>query len=120
MAPKLLLPWACDKSPSNPTLPPGAAFLLSTIATSIGAYLPVGIWAKAFLGTGFLFTVSSCFVLAKTLRDEHEAERFHHRLEEAQAEKILRDVEILTELGSSMLAVVWRGKTGATLTLAKH
>ena len=74
-----------------------AAFLLSFSATIVGVlYLPIDIWPKAFVGTGVLFTISSCFVLAKTLRDEHEGQRISHRLEEAQAEKILRDVDLET------------------------
>ena len=72
-----------------------AAFLISLVATATGVlYLPISVWPKAFVATGLLFTVSSCFVLAKTLRDEHEAQRIQNRLNEAQAEKILRDVDI--------------------------
>lgn len=71
-----------------------AAFLISLLATTVGVfYLPIAIWPKAFVGTGLLFTVSSCFVLAKTLRDEHESQRIQSRLDEAQAEKLLRDID---------------------------
>lgn len=50
------------------------SFVASCCVTSLGIlYLPVDIWTKAFLGMGLLFTVGSCFSLAKTVRDEHEA-----------------------------------------------
>lgn len=71
-----------------------AAFLISLVATTVGLiYLPIDVWPKAFVGTGLLFTVSSCFVLAKTLRDEHESQRIQSRLDEAQAEKLLREID---------------------------
>lgn len=51
-----------------------ASFLLATATTTIGIlYLPVDAWIKGFLGMGLLFTIGSCFTLAKTVRDEHEA-----------------------------------------------
>lgn len=52
-----------------------ASFVISTAVTALGvAYLPVDLWTKGFLAMGLLFTVGSCFSLAKTIRDEHEAE----------------------------------------------
>ena len=46
-----------------------------SLLTSLGiAYLPVDVWTKGFLGMGLLFTIGSCFSLAKTVRDDHEAE----------------------------------------------
>lgn len=50
-----------------------ASFVLSTGSTALGiAYLPVDLWTKGFIAMGLLFTVGSCFSLAKTVRDEHE------------------------------------------------
>ena len=52
------------------------SFVASTAAMVIGIlYLPVDLWTKGFFAMGLLFTVGSCFSLAKTIRDEHEAER---------------------------------------------
>lgn len=52
------------------------AFLLSFGITGFGiVLLPVGIWPKAFLGIGFLFTVAQCFTLAKTIRDDADRDR---------------------------------------------
>ncbi len=53
-----------------------ASFVLSSTITGLGVlYLPVDVWTKGFLGMGLLFTIGSCFSLAKTVRDEHESER---------------------------------------------
>ena len=48
---------------------------------------------KAFVTMGTLLITSSSFTLAKTLRDEHEAQRFHNQLEDARTEKLLREVD---------------------------
>lgn len=71
-----------------------AAFILSMAVTTIGIfYLPVELWVKAFMGMGLLFTVSSAFTLAKTVRDNHEATRLINRVKDAKAEKLLRQYE---------------------------
>lgn len=52
------------------------SFVVSSALTGLGiAYLPVDIWTKGFLAMGLLFTIGSCFSLAKTVRDEHEVRR---------------------------------------------
>ncbi|WXA85296.1 hypothetical protein LVJ94_03185 [Pendulispora rubella] len=62
--------------------------------TGVGiAYLPVDAWVRGFLGMGVLFTVGSCFSLAKTIRDEHEDKRLISRIDEAKTTRILRDFE---------------------------
>jgi hypothetical protein len=72
-----------------------ASFVLAMSATAIGTYyLPVDAWLRAFLGMGLLFSVGSSFSLAKTLRDNHEAQRLLNRLSDAKAEKIIREFEI--------------------------
>lgn len=49
------------------------SFVASTGTMALGIlYLPVDLWTKAFFAMGLLFTVASCFGLAKTVRDEHE------------------------------------------------
>jgi hypothetical protein len=52
-----------------------ASFVIATLLMALGiAYLPVDLWTKGFMGMGLLFTIGSCFSLAKTIRDEHDAE----------------------------------------------
>lgn len=49
------------------------SFVVASTAMIVGIlYLPVDAWVKGFLGMGLLFTVGSCFSLAKTIRDEQE------------------------------------------------
>jgi hypothetical protein len=72
-----------------------ASFALAVGTTAMGiAYLPLDPWIRAFFGMGLLFSVGSAFSLAKTLRDNHEAQRLLNRLSEAKAEKIIRDFEV--------------------------
>jgi len=53
-----------------------ASFALSTTITGLGVlYLPVDLWTKGFLAMGLIFTIGSCFSLAKTVRDDHESEK---------------------------------------------
>ncbi|WP_394840350.1 YiaA/YiaB family inner membrane protein [Pendulispora rubella] len=70
------------------------SFVVSVGMTGVGiAYLPVDAWVRGFLGMGVLFTVGSCFSLAKTIRDEHEDKRLISRIDEAKTTRILRDFE---------------------------
>ena len=45
--------------------------------------------AKAYLAIGMLMLVQSCMTLTKTLRDNHENQRFINRLEEARTDALL-------------------------------
>jgi hypothetical protein len=50
-----------------------AAFIISTVGTGVGIfYLEGNSWQKAFVGMGYVFSVSSTFTLAKTIRDNQE------------------------------------------------
>lgn len=70
-----------------------AGFVISFGATVVGLIAaPLMIWVKAFLGMGILFITVSCFSLAKTLRDQHEQQKLVNRINEAKAEKLLREV----------------------------
>ena len=70
------------------------SFILSFGALLVGiAYLPVDTWTRAFMGVGAVFTVASSFTLAKTVRDNHEAERLINRVKEAKTERLLREFE---------------------------
>ena len=68
------------------------SFGLALTLTTVGVlYLPVDIWVKGYLGVGLYFTVSSCFTLAKTLRDQHEREKVTNQISEARTERMLRE-----------------------------
>ncbi|MBD2019709.1 hypothetical protein H6F43_05840 [Leptolyngbya sp. FACHB-36] len=72
-----------------------AAFIISVCATTIGVInLPAegnNAWVKGYLGIGLLFTVSSSFTLAKTVRDIQEAKKLTARVDEARVERLLAD-----------------------------
>ena len=52
------------------------SFVVSSGLMALGIlYLPVDLWTKGFFGMGLLFTVGSCFSLAKTIRDDAEEQR---------------------------------------------
>ena len=71
-----------------------AVFVLAFGGTLIGiAYLSADVWVKAFLAMGFISTVSACFTLAKTVRDDHEAERLINQVTSAKTEKIWTEFE---------------------------
>jgi len=70
------------------------SFIISFGLMMIGiAYLPVDFWIKGYLMMGLIFTVGSCFSLAKTIRDDHESDRLINRINNAKTEKILKEFE---------------------------
>lgn len=70
------------------------SFAVSSIGTILGViYLPVEIWIKAYLGMGYLFTITSCFTVAKVVRDKQEAQKVINRIKSAKTEKLLHEYE---------------------------
>ncbi len=68
------------------------SFIVSVGATTLSIiYLPADNWVKGYVGMGFLYSLSSSFTLAKTIRDNQEAERLTARIDEARVEKILAE-----------------------------
>jgi len=69
------------------------AFLIAMSLTTGGVFcLPVTFWVKGYLLMGLYFSISSSFVLAKTLRDSHESSRLIAKISEAKTEKMLREL----------------------------
>ena len=54
-------------------------------------YLPVDPWIRAFLGLGTMFLTTSCFTLAKCVRDSQENQYVFSRLDQARVERILAE-----------------------------
>jgi len=68
------------------------SFLLSVVAMIIAlAYLDIAFSMIAFIGVCYVFSISSCFTLAKVVRDRHEAEKFLTKVEHAKTEKFLSE-----------------------------
>ena len=51
-------------------------------------------WIHAYFAMSALFLTGSSFTLAKMLRDRHEAQRLHQRIEEAKTEQLLKTYEL--------------------------
>ena len=54
-------------------------------------FMPADIWIKGYMAMAAVFTVGATFTLAKTLRDEHEANRLINKIEDAATERVLRE-----------------------------
>jgi hypothetical protein len=54
-------------------------------------YLPVDPWIRAFLGLGTMFLTTSCFTLAKVVRDAQENQYVVSRIDQARVDKILAE-----------------------------
>jgi hypothetical protein len=68
------------------------SFMIASISTGIGIMnLRTDLWQKAFVGLGFLYSVTTSFTLAKTVRDQHEARNLIARVDEARVEKLLSE-----------------------------
>jgi hypothetical protein len=68
------------------------SFAISFVGMALGLiYLPLDIITRCFFGMTYLFSISSCFTLAKVIRDKHEAEKFVNKIESAKTEKFLNE-----------------------------
>ncbi|KNY20067.1 YiaA/YiaB family inner membrane protein [Methylobacterium brachiatum] len=68
------------------------SFTAAAAMLAIGIFfLPADIWIKGYLAMAALFLTGTTFTLAKTLRDEHEASRLINKIEDAAAERVLRE-----------------------------
>ena len=56
-------------------------------------FMPAALWIKGYLCMAMFFLVGTTFTLAKTVRDAHEAQKLHHRIDEAKTERLLTDIE---------------------------
>lgn len=65
------------------------AFGVSLSSLAIGiAFLPMSLWQRGFLAICGLFLVTSCFNLAKVIRDQHETQQIRNRVDEARMEQM--------------------------------
>ena len=66
------------------------SFAVSFIGMVVGLiYLKMDIYQKAFIGMTYLFSISSCFVLAKVVRDKQETNDYLKKIENAKTEKMI-------------------------------
>ncbi|MFF9686801.1 YiaA/YiaB family inner membrane protein [Streptomyces sp. NPDC014623] len=68
------------------------SFGVATGAVALGVFfLDADAWVRAFLAIGVLYLVTSCFTLAKVIRDRQEAGQIVSRVDQARLEKILAE-----------------------------
>ncbi|MCH2044529.1 MAG: hypothetical protein MK212_10470 [Saprospiraceae bacterium] len=68
------------------------SFAIASLGTLLGLYFVELDWTvKAFFAMSYLFTVSSCFTLAKVIRDKQEGDRLHIKIEEAKTQKLINE-----------------------------
>ncbi|MER5850274.1 YiaA/YiaB family inner membrane protein [Streptomyces sp. NPDC002012] len=69
-----------------------ASFGVAMAAMTLGIYfLDASGWVRGFLAIGVLYLVTSCFTLAKVIRDRQEAGQIVSRVDQARLEKILAE-----------------------------
>jgi hypothetical protein len=72
-----------------------ASFVIAIMFSILGIiYAPVNVWVRGYLAMSLLFTVAATFTLAKTVRDNHEAQRLINRVVDAKTEEILQKYEL--------------------------
>ncbi|MEM7346150.1 MAG: YiaA/YiaB family inner membrane protein [Chloroflexota bacterium] len=71
------------------------SFVIALGSTSLGVLiLPIDFWVKGYIAMGLYFTLSSTFILSKTLRDSHEASKLVNKISEARTSKMLKDFDL--------------------------
>ena len=70
------------------------SFAFAALAMGIGIYhLPVDPWVRGYVAMGALFLVGSSFTLAKTIRDDHEAQKWLNKVRDARTEEMLGSLD---------------------------
>ena len=68
------------------------AFAISFLGMAIGlVYMQADFATKGFLAMSYLFSIASCFTVAKVVRDQHESDKFNNKIERAKTEKFLNE-----------------------------
>ena len=68
------------------------SFGCAVVALGTGiASLPVDSWVRAFLAVAALWLTTSCFTLAKCVRDQQEASTVRVRVDEARIERLIAE-----------------------------
>ena len=69
-----------------------ASFGLAVGAMALGIFfMPATLWIKGYLAMGSIYLMASSFIVAKTVRDEFEAQKLVNQLSDAKTEKMLKD-----------------------------
>ncbi len=70
------------------------SFIVALIGLAIGLiFSEASLVEKGYFAICSMFLVSTSFTLAKTMRDEHEANRLINRISEAKTSRILKEYD---------------------------
>lgn len=70
------------------------SFIVALAALGIGlVFSETSLLEKGYFAICSMFLVSTSFTLAKTMRDEHEANRLINRINEAKTSRILKEYD---------------------------
>lgn len=77
------------------------SFVVAPVMMGIGiSVMPGETWVRAYFAMSAMLLTGSTFTLAKMLRDRHEAQRLHQRIEEAKTEQLLKTYELKPPLAT--------------------
>jgi len=67
-----------------------ASLAISSGGVISGLVMMDAIWSvKAFFGMSYVFSISSCFMVAKVIRDKQEEESLIHKVEKAKTQQLI-------------------------------
>ena len=70
------------------------SFALAFGTTLLGIwFLPVDLWIRGYMSMGMIYSVGSAFTLAKTLRDQHEADKLINKISQAKTARMLKEFD---------------------------
>lgn len=73
----------------------GLSFVAALAMISLGIILmPADIWVKAYLATGTLFLITSCFTLSKTVRETNDQRNRNARINTALFDRVMRESDM--------------------------
>lgn len=69
-------------------------FVVSIVMVGIAVVMmPTDVAVKGYLAMGIAMLVQSCITVTKTLRDVQERDRLVNRIEDAQTERLLMEID---------------------------
>ena len=71
------------------------SFAIAIGSTLLGIYmLPGELVIKGYFLISSLFLVFATITMSKTVRDRHESDRLHNKINEARTSKMIRDMDV--------------------------
>ncbi|MEQ8701812.1 MAG: YiaA/YiaB family inner membrane protein [Bauldia litoralis] len=72
-----------------------ASFAIALLMAVIGIWLvDANVWMKGYLAMSMLLLVNASISLTKTIRDQHEMQKLHNRIDDARTERLLKETEL--------------------------